>query len=614
MLIHSLQLTNFKRYADLSIDDLPEEGVIKVGGKNESGKTSIGEAVCFALFGRTFTSEAKHAKRLIRWGEHEASITLVLSNDADEKFKIIRTIKESGLSSVCISRLSDDSILSGSLAGGEKVISDLLGYDYDTFVDSFCMVQKELTTPDANSNSIKQMAGIGDFGGIVEDLTLERKEEEVALDALKPNYDEETEKLDAIELDESWLPELIDAKESLYSNKKDKIRLVEQLDDVNSAYPDCRSRQQTATKSQNFFEWLSVFLLPLMIGAWFVWGGFQFFPDVVAELLPNDAASSHVDSFITWVQRWVFPSSMALVLVYSISLFFKWKEESIINMLKLEGEEYSTILHQGHQQVTSEVSSIVPTRVGDLINSRPSVSTESDMLDLPPVEKFGHLPKLVELTAGFFATPAEVSDSISSLQLMLHAQGKEIDQQLELLQDDIDLEKGRSDKAGKLRAGLHKITQAIEDHQTNINIRDCSIEMLKRSACNSIGDFNRLFTAFTEKTLPHFTNNRYSKIKIGDDLSVDVYSSKKQSYITFDEVSSGTQRQIMLAIRMGMSEQLAINTGNKHQFIFLDEPFAFFDHQRTIATLDALPKVSDIISQVWVTSQEFPEELTLVSK
>ena len=233
---------------------------------------------------------------------------------------------------------------------------------------------------------------------------------------------------------------------------------------------------------------------------------------------------------------------------------------------------------------------------------------------MPPAEKYSHLPRLVEFASDFSATPTEVDDTIGSLQTTLHSQSEEIDQYVDSINDDIDAEKGRSDKAGRLRAGLQKITQSIEDHEKNIKIRDCSIEMLKRSASSSITNFNQSLTDFTETTLPHFTDNRYSKIEINDDLSIAVYSDEKKSYMTFDEISSGTQRQIMLAIRMGMSEQLAINTGNKKQFVFLDEPFAFFDHQRTISTLDALPKISDVISQVWVTSQEFPEELTLVSK
>jgi exonuclease SbcC len=41
----------------------------------------------------------------------------------------------------------------------------------------------------------------------------------------------------------------------------------------------------------------------------------------------------------------------------------------------------------------------------------------------------------------------------------------------------------------------------------------------------------------------------------------------------------------------------------------LDEPFAFFDQERTVSTLRALPDVSEVISQVWVVSQEFPAEV-----
>ena len=77
----------------------------------------------------------------------------------------------------------------------------------------------------------------------------------------------------------------------------------------------------------------------------------------------------------------------------------------------------------------------------------------------------------------------------------------------------------------------------------------------------------------------------------------------------FDEISSGTQRQIMLALRIAMSEELAKNNNTKEQFIILDEPFAFFDELRSIETLRSLSSVSDILTQIWVVSQEFPDEI-----
>jgi exonuclease SbcC len=42
------------------------------------------------------------------------------------------------------------------------------------------------------------------------------------------------------------------------------------------------------------------------------------------------------------------------------------------------------------------------------------------------------------------------------------------------------------------------------------------------------------------------------------------------------------------------------------QFLFLDEPFAFFDESRTASALAVLPQVSRDFTQIWVTSQTFP--------
>ena len=614
MLIHSLQLTNFKKYPTLSIDDIPEQGVIKVGGKNESGKTSIGEAVCFALFGRTFLNNKKNAKRLIRWNEKEMSVTLIIKESkAGEYFKITRTINDNSHSSIHIVRLSDDHLLTDSIADSEQIINDLLGYDYHTFVDSFCMVQRELTAPDADSNSIKQMAGIGDYGKISDELIVDREKEVASLKALTPNYKEKKVALESMNIDESWLPELIDAKESLLNYRNNKQRIVDQLGEMSTTYSDNRERYKKTSKQHNLFEWIGVFLLPFMIGSWFVWGVFQFFPEIIQSWLPATTSSSHADAFIAWVQKWMFPVAMGTVLAYGISLFFKWRAESKIIDLKNQASNFSNILYEGHQQVINEINTIVPARVGQTLLQKQTSSLISTRLTLPPETEFSHIETLAKLTKKYAVSASELNQSIDSLQNTLHHQEAEINQYLLTLNGTIKTEKECSDKAGKLRASVKKLSQSIKSHQHKIKVCDYSLSMLQRAASKSITDFNQSIIDFMANSLPHFTENRYKEIKINEDLSVEVFSDEKNSYIAYDEISSGTQRQIMLALRMGMSEQLAINTGNKKQFVFLDEPFAFFDHQRTISTLEMLPEVSQVISQIWVTSQEFPEDLTLVN-
>ena len=49
MLIKSIDARDFRKYSELVVNDIPESGVITIAGSNESGKTSIGEAICFAL-------------------------------------------------------------------------------------------------------------------------------------------------------------------------------------------------------------------------------------------------------------------------------------------------------------------------------------------------------------------------------------------------------------------------------------------------------------------------------------------------------------------------------------------------------------------------------------
>jgi exonuclease SbcC len=73
-----------------------------------------------------------------------------------------------------------------------------------------------------------------------------------------------------------------------------------------------------------------------------------------------------------------------------------------------------------------------------------------------------------------------------------------------------------------------------------------------------------------------------------------------------DEISSGTQRQIMLAVRLALSQKLVNSVIQGPQMLFLDEPFAFFDESRTASALAVLPEVSGDFTQIWVTSQTFP--------
>ena len=76
MIITDIKAENILKYSRLELHDLPESGIIAIDGPNESGKSSVGETICFALFGRTFSLGPDELEKLIRWGETHCSAWL----------------------------------------------------------------------------------------------------------------------------------------------------------------------------------------------------------------------------------------------------------------------------------------------------------------------------------------------------------------------------------------------------------------------------------------------------------------------------------------------------------------------------------------------------------
>jgi exonuclease SbcC len=76
MLIRSIRAENFMRFSRLDLSGIPSRGIIGIEGPNESGKTTLGEALLFGLFGKTRTSAEAPVQSLIRWGADAMSVEL----------------------------------------------------------------------------------------------------------------------------------------------------------------------------------------------------------------------------------------------------------------------------------------------------------------------------------------------------------------------------------------------------------------------------------------------------------------------------------------------------------------------------------------------------------
>ena len=202
------------------------------------------------------------------------------------------------------------------------------------------------------------------------------------------------------------------------------------------------------------------------------------------------------------------------------------------------------------------------------------------------------LDALRKAIAAFSADARDVREAAqienSWLDQVIAAEGDVIS----LLNREIGEESERLKTQAELREEQEYCRTAIENSSHRIRVREQGTELVDGAIKRLAQKFNREMRELTAETLPLFTEDRYQHIKLDDKLAVKVFSKDKGDFVSFDEISSGTQRQVMLAIRLSMSQLLARSTVGGAQFVFLDEPFAFFDEERTQHALQTLPKLA----------------------
>jgi DNA repair exonuclease SbcCD ATPase subunit len=92
--IQRIVANDFKQLAEVDLT-LPRRGRFLVQGLNEAGKSTLFEAVYFALFGRPLATETAHARLddVIRYGANEAWVEIVVGLDGGRSLRIMRRVR-----------------------------------------------------------------------------------------------------------------------------------------------------------------------------------------------------------------------------------------------------------------------------------------------------------------------------------------------------------------------------------------------------------------------------------------------------------------------------------------------------------------------------------------
>jgi exonuclease SbcC len=229
VIFKELQVDGFKKYNNKRNFQF-EEGLMGIFGKNETGKSTIGDAISVSLFGVSSTHYNK--ADIITWGRSKS--ILILDFEVDKLYRVRRTIgKTKSTATLQIKNNEKWQTIENTIKSVDNRIQDILGLDFKSFKNSIFIGQNDL---DALSSLTKQ-----ERQSIINRLS-RYDELSKAEKQLKQKIKEIKHGLDLLEKDFVNLKKLVDDKEK----KLEELKILEQEKSEKNDKLNVEKKQLTA--------------------------------------------------------------------------------------------------------------------------------------------------------------------------------------------------------------------------------------------------------------------------------------------------------------------------------------------------------------------------------
>jgi exonuclease SbcC len=589
MIITSVKATNVLKYASLDLPELPEQGLIAISGLNESGKSAIGETICFALFGRTFSIAEGELDKIIHWGMPECTVTLGF-RVAGIDYVLWRLLDAEGNHSARLSLAQDQE---QAIARGANAVANtlatILGYGFEEFIESFYLAQREISTPHPHSQAIKVMAGIAPLEYVSDEFKAAIKNQGDEPQRMLADIESVRQDITALKIEEGRLEDLQQQHADVLQAHTSYTGWLHKLRQSLETY--CKHvpliRQANNSRRAVIMVGFLASLVAALSGV--VWGLMSYASELPLSVRLHEMFQQYLPGWHVSYIDWIGIGAA----VFALILLFSWLRSGSL-------KKRITHLKADAVALADSLASL-PDRLPE---------THADAAESPLKLR----PSQAEYAAAHPGI-ADISMPVAEAREYSMRETAWLDHQLgdtasriAELDKDIAHERALLEQASKLTA---IVASAGEKHAALLHQIDCEHKAVELLACASVhlaNNFNREMRELAANALPLFTESRYQYLQIDEALNVRVFSNEKKDFMSLDEVSSGTQRQIMLALRLALSQELSARAGKGRQFVFLDEPFAFFDAVRTRSSLNALTGLDEQLSQIWVAAQSFSEE------
>jgi DNA repair exonuclease SbcCD ATPase subunit len=723
MIIKQIQAENVLKYARLQLTNLPTRGLIAISGPNESGKTSIAEIICLALFGRTFSLEPHELTKSIKWGEFHGSVALEFTGKEGHDYTVARNFDGDGSHSARLSRSGEHTFIARGVEAVTQAAVQLGGFSYERFIDSFYLAQRNIATPHALRGIVKALAGVETLDKISTELAQDISKAQDSLPQLDGQIADTGRQLAELNIQDTTLSQLHNERQSqLEGIAKNEVEITKlqtvsaalltatahlaervdrvvgtgvdtpwarwqdharHLDEALGAFNEVRRSTDAGTgpdETRELKAWLDDFRSRLQeLGK--VRELTASYQEHLARLLgiaeksvanPADSARSlseqeaglnkQLNTFIRrqtrallgfgitllgalaswgawWLLRFASDSRLAQWLVNTLGM----GDPSRMPMVLAAGVGFGVVCLVFLVRSLALASRVVDTRqeLIRLNRQAESARNEAQALDnlaaLPLPNELGTLrqlkdPQLSAALSTFATGPgaplldaealaaylAKLQTAASACENSVRATRGRLDNQIREAKTRIDRhqqevprlnreiveEQARHEKAEQLNQQTRALRDRMDEHKQQIKIRHIAEKLLDGTRNRFYARFNLEMRHVIGKIMLRLTEGRYQNLQVDEDLEIQVFSNEKGNFVGLNEISGGTYHQLMLAIRLALSQALISSSIDGVQFIILDEPFAFFDEQRTRRTLNALPRISEEISQVWVISPQ----------
>lgn len=187
MILTKLKLENFKKYSSFEISfDL---GLIGIIGKNGSGKSTIFEAILFALYGELRNKGDKEVVRNANASQKDIVSVELEFEIGESLYKIIREFRGKTLSANAKLYKNEELITTGAKEV-TTAISNLTKMSKDAFIHTLFASQKELTSlstskPEDRKKMIRKLLGLEKIDFVEKELIEKSRELKREIDAFK---------------------------------------------------------------------------------------------------------------------------------------------------------------------------------------------------------------------------------------------------------------------------------------------------------------------------------------------------------------------------------------------------------------------------------------------